>query len=102
MKGRNTRRLHNFIRRFGGKCCYCGKSVVMPGKGIQKAHWATGDHAEPRCTANRKGNNRRLCCYSCNQAKGPLSAAEFLALRHDGKALKAAVRARNIEIEARP
>lgn len=70
------------------RCEYCDRRLLwdMP---LDDPRRATGDHRIPRC---RSGPNQQwniaVVCSPCNQAKGPLTTAEFMAVRHDPHELK--------------
>lgn len=72
-------------------CEYCGQQIKLDV--APKAHTrATGDHRVPRCRGGRNvRSNIAVVCYWCNHIKGPLTADEFLAVRHDRRALRLAV-----------
>lgn len=60
--------------KMGGFCPYCLGELSVENFQI--------DHAEPTARGGAAAlDNLTVCCASCNQAKGPMTAAEFLALR---------------------
>lgn len=64
------------------QCVYCGKDLT-PSTFSQ-------DHVIPLVRGGEnKPFNKAPSCIKCNQAKGPLTAAEYLAVRHDPQLLKA-------------
>lgn len=54
-------------------CPYCRAALTAATFGL--------DHAEPTSRGGSWGlDNLVVCCQACNQAKGPLTAAEYAAL----------------------
>lgn len=85
------------VRREGFGCHYChyqwpaakAKLLSMVARGGNRA--PTVDHLTPR---SRGGSdhmrNLAACCQKCNSDKAHLTEAEFVAVRHDRRALLAA------------
>lgn len=75
-------RLHG---REGGRCFYCDKHVNLHTIGSCSTRWpdpnaATLDHFIPRSRGGRNSfDNMVLACFSCNNARGDMSALDFLA-----------------------
>jgi hypothetical protein len=68
------------------QCVYCGKP-------LNRAQ-ITIDHVIPTCRGgSNQPSNKAPCCTECNQDKGHLTAAEYLAVRHNRADLKAMKRA---------
>lgn len=69
-------------------CEYCQRPISLDVSPTAHSR-ATGDHRIPR---SRGGHNTRaniaVSCYWCNHIKGPLTADEFLAVRHDRHQLR--------------
>jgi len=58
----------------GGKCPYCFGELSVENFQL--------DHREPVARGGRAAlDNLTVCCAPCNQAKGPMTVGEFLALR---------------------
>lgn len=68
-----------------GQCVYCGRDLT--------ASEITIDHVIPRSRGGRNDKyNTAPACSACNQEKGPLTAAEYLAVRGNAGLIKAAKR----------
>ncbi len=64
------------------QCVYCGRELTID--------TLTYDHVIPRIRGgSNKGYNKAPACTECNEAKGPLTASEFLAVRDDPEDLAA-------------
>lgn len=60
-----------------GQCHYCGEHTLF-------TSW-TVEHRQPRARGGSGGlENKVGCCLGCNNAKGPLTEAEFLATDYMG------------------
>ncbi|WP_119301120.1 HNH endonuclease [Dongia deserti] len=69
----------------GGRCAYCGRTMVDPRAGAGDRNTplrATIDHLRPLALGGRDdGYNRVAACLECNVLKGPLHITEFIRLR---------------------
>ena len=91
-----TGRLARLAAAQGGRCHYCRRRMVRGGlHGLAP----TIDHRVPRA---RGGANARAnlvaACRACNEAKGPLTEDEFVAVRHCKRALREKVIAAHREL----
>ena len=74
--------------RQGGKCCYCGVSLVMP-RGVRWArneanhrHAATLEHLRRKADGGTNHrDNLALACRRCNGQRGDRSWVEFKTSR---------------------
>lgn len=63
------------------ECVYCGCALSEEDY--------TRDHVVPRCRGGQNAQaNLAPACRTCNGEKGPLTASEYLSLKHDPAALK--------------
>ena len=77
------------------QCVYCGINLT--------AETLTRDHVIPKVRGGYKGDrNIAPACRSCNEAKGPLTASEYFAVRDDLEALAAMIRIVLKEMEPKP
>lgn len=72
----------------GGRCCYCGKGLLMPGKhgwkeGQQhRPNAATLEHLRRTCDGGTNHpDNLALACKSCNSGRGSMSWVEFKTIK---------------------
>ena len=69
-------------------CYLCGRQMTLT---RNQTNTATIDHVQPRSTLPKeeanKRSNQKAACLSCNEEKGNLSAAEYLALKRRTKAM---------------
>lgn len=70
----------NMVRKQKHRCYLCGASMTL-----RQGHWntATIDHVVPRSRLKRMAHqklkaNHKAACYKCNQAKGSMTAQEYL------------------------
>jgi hypothetical protein len=81
--------------RIISQCVYCGIDL--------DDYNQSDDHVIPLC---RGGSNLRTnmapACQACNNAKGPLTAREFLMVRDDPEDLAALIRVMGAQVENRP
>jgi hypothetical protein len=80
---RTTRRREKIIAAHDSQCVYCGTEVgtgrVSPGKRIAL------DHAIPLSRGGPDSWANLVCaCFTCDHAKGPLTAEEFSAAKRLG------------------
>lgn len=77
---RTTKAKRNLLSKSGkGKCRYCGAKLTRA--------TATIDHVRPRSGGGYdRLANFVLACKACNQAKGSMSAGEFIASRKKASA----------------
>jgi hypothetical protein len=70
----------DLYREQGHRCYYCRRPITLKPQFQQAPDYATFDHKEP---VSRGGTDRRdnivLACRRCNERKGDMTAAEFLA-----------------------
>jgi hypothetical protein len=70
----------DLYREQGRRCYYCRRPITLKPQFQQAPDYATFDHKEP---VSRGGTDRRdnlvLACRRCNERKGDMTAAEFLA-----------------------
>lgn len=97
-------KLRKLIRRQRGCCAYCKRGVVLT-RGREahdmKPNEATLDHVKPRADGFWREGNEVVACCECNRAKGPLDGETFKLLRDKPEELRAAVRAKSIELQAK-
>lgn len=83
------------------QCFFCTRPVRGTGSDRTKPHGRTKDHLVPRWAGGQGGYNLVSCCQKCNTLKGPLDAATFLRVRHNGKLLYAWRAAVGVELTRR-
>lgn len=70
------------VQRQGGRCFYCPTPLNFDVGCKDNPAGATRDHVIPRSLRpGLRGNDEIVAaCWACNQAKGDMSLAEFMAI----------------------
>lgn len=85
MEGYRYRRvLRTLHKAQGGRCCYCGCGVIMPGSHSWKQNLqlrpnaATVEHLRRKADGGTdRLDNLAMACKSCNSRRGAMSWVEF-------------------------
>lgn len=95
---RHRRVLQALHKAQGGRCCYCGRGVVMPGPhGWKQGHQhrdnaATMEHLQRKADGGTdRLDNLALACKSCNSRRGAMSWVEFKTIMAAATSVRPAV-----------
>jgi len=68
-----------FMRREARRCYWCGCHLAKKRKGRATPRTSTVDHLTPTSRGGGRGDNEVSCCFACNNRKGDMTAAEYIA-----------------------